>query len=223
MLEGHVQSVLNSQGHSLNAAQGGGWFAQLPGSRAGGDLHVAIGNNGFAPELVGLAEHRFDIDAEVAGECLSLTISAGPDAKAWGDPVELLRAQCLVAMDLLNADMLAVLWAGADSVMGADYFRRMVGIWLNGGAFPALGLAALVKDESGVVRSVGLDVLVGQDVAVLPDEGLSPTDQARLAMRVMDFLVREGPVQQDQSVEVDGFGAINVQIDPREGFINLYR
>lgn len=222
-LEGHVQSVLDPQGCGHDPSQDNGWIVRLSGSEAGDTLHLGIANEPISIAAGSLAEHRFDVQVSLLDGCRALRISAGADTDTRSDPVELLRAQCRLALDLLNDDVLAVLWSGADSLLGADYFRRMVGIWLDGGAFPALGLAALVKDERGVVRSVGLDVLVGQDVAVLPASGMSAADQARLAMRVMDFLVREGPVQQDQSVAVDGFGMINMQIDPKEGVINLYR
>ncbi len=224
----HVQSVLDSQTGGHGTSHDDGWLVRMPDSRTGDALLLDIGEYRVSPEAGPMAAHRFDIQETLLDESLTLTISAGPnkagpDEEAWGDPVELLRAQCTLALALLGEDTLGVFWAGADSLMGADYFRRMVGIWIDGGAFPALGLAALVKDDGGVVRSAGLDVLVGQDVAVLPEDGMSAADQARLAMRVMDFLVREGPVQQDQSVEVDGFGTVNVQIDPEEGVINLYR
>ena len=218
-----MDSVLNSQACGLDPAQGGGWTARVPGSHESDVLHVFIDRDQNASALELNAEHRFDIGDARLDECLSLIIAPAPNADAWSDPVELLRAQCVIALDLLSSETTAVLWAAADSLMGADYFRRMIGIWIDGGAFPALGLAALVKEERGVVRSTGLDMLVGQDVAVHPAEGLRPADQARLAMRIMDFLVREGPIQQEQTVEVDGFGMVTVQIDPKQGIINLYR
>lgn len=219
-----AHAVRNGPALRNDPAQGG-WTVRVPGSRESEVLHVAIDDDQNASRRTPDAEHRFDMSGTRLDGCLSLTIAPAPapDVEAWGDPVELLRAQCVTALDLLSSEMVAVSWAGADSIMGAEYFRRMIGIWIDGGAFPALGLAALVKEQSGVVRSTGLDVLVGQEVAVIPAKDMSPADQARLAMRVMDFLVREGPVQQDQTVEVDGFGMVNMQIDPKEGVINLYR
>ncbi len=200
-----------------------GWLVRWPGLKAGDGLYLEIESEPLSGDAGRVAEHLFDVQKSSLDGSHALTISSGAGAEGWGDPVELLRAQCTLALQLLNDDARGVLWSGADSLMGADYFRRMVGIWMEGGAFPALGLAALIREETGVVRSVGLDVLVGQDVAVLPASGMSAADQARLAMRVMDFLVREGPVQQDQSVAVDGFGMVNMQIDPKEGIINLSR
>lgn len=153
----------------------------------------------------------------------SVSICCRKTDEVAGDPVEDLQAMAALALQVLDDDALAVHWTGADSLMGADYFRRTVAIWLDGGAFPALGLAALVREGNGVVRSHGLDVIVGQEVAVWPAGGMTPTDQARLAIRGMDFLVREGPLQMGGTTDVDGFGPVNFQIDLNKGIVNLYR
>ncbi|MAF28912.1 MAG: hypothetical protein CL820_06695 [Croceicoccus sp.] len=171
----------------------------------------------------GSPAHCFEIDRDLIGDCLAVTIAASPAFVSDFDPVDMLRHQCALALELLDAQAVGVFWSGADCLMGADYFRRMVSVWIDGGAFPALGLTALVREDTGVMRSTGLEFLVGQEVAVLPGEGMEGRDQARLAIRMIDFLVREGPIQQDQTIDVDGFGPVHVQVDANKGHINLYR
>lgn len=222
VLEQHLRSTLESIGADANPAADDVWILHAADSDGEADLRIAMATDRHDPALDPQIDHRFDVDGSVLDDCAALVI-APEHVGQYGDPVEILHAQAALALTLSNAQAMAVHWGGASVLMGAGYFRRMAAIWLEGGAFPALGLAALVRQDNGVVRSVGLDLLVGQDVAVLPSDNMAPPDQARLAMRMMDFLVREGPVQADQTVEVDGFGAINVQIDANKGLLNLSR
>ena len=167
--------------------------------------------------------HCFEISPDLIDGCLAVTIAASPGFSTQFDPVEMLRDQCALALDLLDTEAVGVFWSGAGCLMGADYFRRMAGIWIDGGAFPALGLTALTRDGSGAMVSEGLDLLAGQEVSVFPGQGMDVPDQARLAIRMIDFLVREGPIQQDQTIDVDGFGPVRVRVDANKGRINLYR
>lgn len=180
-----------------------------------------IPGEGGSPSAI--PQHRFQIDDDAINGCFAVAIAASPAYGSDCDPVELLRRQCALALELLDEDTMGVFWSASDSLMGADYFRPMVSIWLDGGAFPALGLTTLARDEAGSLKSTGLDLLIGQEVAVLPSADMDVRDQARLAVRVIDFLIREGPIQQDQAIDVAGFGPINFQIDANKGRVNLYR
>ena len=76
--------------------------------------------------------------------------------------------------------------------MTPDYFRRTVGAWLDGGAFPALGLTALSRSPQGAMRSVGLNFFLGHELELAPLAGESAADTARMAVRLIHDLVENG-------------------------------
>ncbi|MBC2669359.1 hypothetical protein H7F53_09410, partial [Novosphingobium piscinae] len=84
--------------------------------------------------------------------------------------------------------LVALGWEAAGTAMAPDYVRRMVGAWLDGGAFPGLGLAALVR-EGGLLRSDGLIAWLGHEIALHPAAGETPAATARRALRAMHGLV----------------------------------
>lgn len=88
----------------------------------------------------------------------------------------------------------AVCWHLTASWMDPDYFVRIVVNWLSGGAFPALGLTAVEQTGDAGVESVGLSFFIGQEVRVeaVPEETSAET--VKLAVRVIDYLVKEGPL-----------------------------
>ena len=85
--------------------------------------------------------------------------------------------------------------------MEPGYFARIALNWLSGGAFPALGLAAVDQSEDGSVISYGLSYFIGQEVQVEPLKGESPADTVKLAVRLIDYFVRYGPIEKPQQLE----------------------
>ena len=86
-----------------------------------------------------------------------------------------------------------VFWQPARCWMAAKYFRGVVAEWLGGGAFPALGLTALQRENDGAMVSVGLDFLIGQELRFEPHRRLVPGAIARIAMRLIHSLIESGP------------------------------
>jgi hypothetical protein len=103
----------------------------------------------------------------------------------------------------------AVCWHPARSWMDPQYFSRVALGWLSGGAFPALGLTALEHTDEGV-RSEGLAFFTGQELLVLRRKGDEAADLAKLAVRIIDYMVANGPFRQELEFEGPDGGLLRV-------------
>lgn len=83
----------------------------------------------------------------------------------------------------------AVAWNPARCWMPATYFCKVIGNWLAGGPFPALGLTSLQRESDGAMQTVGLALLTGQELVFAPDRALEPADIARIAVRLIHALI----------------------------------
>jgi len=110
----------------------------------------------------------------------------------------------VVAQLALPLSAKAVCWHPASIWMEPSYFARIVMNWVSGGAFPALGLTAVDRTEDGAVLSRGLDYFIGQEVMLPPVAGEEAADTVKLAVRLIDFLVRNGPLDKPQELEGPG-------------------
>ena len=113
----------------------------------------------------------------------------------------------------------AVGWTVSGTVCGAGFFSRVAGTWLDGGAFPAMVLVALQGNGEGGLVTKGLEPFGGQEVW-LDLAPLPMPEQAKIAIRMVDHLVTEGPVTDNEIVEVDGFGSF--EIGPRDSGKKIY-
>jgi hypothetical protein len=133
-------------------------------------------------------------------------ITLGPGAHLAGAeamlPVVRSAAELATALAALPGCE-AIGWRPARALAGIAHFSGGVQSWLGGGAFPALGLTALARDEAGSLRSEGLDFLIGRELVLRPS-GAPPAEDAKLALRLIDLLVHRGT----------GEGAITMEAMP---------
>lgn len=101
----------------------------------------------------------------------------------------------------LQMPVVAVGWHSAGTVMAPAYFARMVMNWLRGGAFPALGLAALIESDDGTIASQGLTTFSGQEFQIQPGAAKAGADSVKLALRIADHIVRHGPITEPGPVD----------------------
>lgn len=107
------------------------------------------------------------------------------------------RALAGIGMQLAGLPgVLAAHWAPANCWMTVKYFRGVVAEWLDGGAFPALGMTSLQREADGAMISVGLAFFIGQELRFEPDRRLPPAALARAAVRLVHRLVETGPLHQ---------------------------
>jgi hypothetical protein len=84
--------------------------------------------------------------------------------------------------------------------------------WIEGGAFPGLGLAALSASPDGGMVSEGLALFTGQEVLLTPSIAENRAAGARTALRVMHWLVENGAI--DGRETLTGPGGELLQLEP---------
>ena len=119
----------------------------------------------------------------------------------------------LAANFALHLPVEAIVWQPAATAMEPRYFARIILNWLGGGAFPALGLTALVQASDGSVASRGLSHFIGQDLQIEGAAGESSADAIKLAIRVVDYLIRSGPLVHPREIDT---GTAILQAEPSQ-------
>lgn len=144
------------------------------------------------------------LDAIPDGEAIALR--PGPHIAAGRGMLPVVRALAAVGVRLATLPgVRAVCWQPAGSWMEAGYYRRVVGDWLDGGAFPALGLTSLRRESNGAMVSLGLGLLIGQELRFEPERNLSAGAVARISVRLIHELISNGPLAEAKEfVGADG-------------------
>lgn len=158
--------------------------------------------------LLGLAEAP-------AGEALAL--GPAPHLADGAGTVPAMRVLSGIGTQLAGLPgVLAAHWGPASCWMTVKYYCGVVGEWLDGGAFPALGLTSLRREPDGAMTSLGLDFFTGQELRFEPDRRLPPAAIAKAAVRLVHSLVETGPLR--ARAEFAGPDGIVLLVEPvREG------
>jgi len=180
--------------------------------------------NGLTYDLTGLAPaapafappiaHAYGFpSASAVPEGEWLAINAGQHLVGGQNLLPVVRAMAAIAQALLALpSATAIAWGPARSVLSPDYFRRAVGAWLGGGAFPALGLAALTRDPSGAMLSEGLSFFTGQELRIDPIVARDPASAGKIAIRLIHSLVSGWSVE--SPTEIAGPSGERLGIEP---------
>ena len=173
---------------------GEGWAELL----ASGLTFDCAGLNPAPPAFSPAGGALLGLEHQPIGEAISL--SPGPHlAEAMGMlPVVRVLAG-LGAQLAAMPGVSAVCWNPARCWMPPAYFCKVVDNWLADGPFPALGLTSLERDAEGSIISVGLALLIGQELRFSPDPKLVPADIARIAVRLIHALIETGPLTAQHS------------------------
>ena len=141
--------------------------------------------------------HHFGLTApqasgEAAGEGLeALLLRPGTHLAGAASMLPVVRGCVALGSALATATgAAAVVWIPARTAMTTEYFAGVVGDWLGGGAFPALGLTAVVPGGAGMV-SEGLAFFTGQEIEICGD---NRAHAGRIAVRMVHALVGHGPL-----------------------------
>lgn len=156
---------------------------------------------------------RIGLDAWPVGEAIALT--PGPHIAAGAAMMPVLRSLIAAGVGIAAMEgVMAVCWSPARTWIEPQYFARVGGAWLAGGAFPALGLTMLRREANGALVSQGLGCLIGRELRMEPDRDLSDEALAQLAVRMIDRLVGQGPLRDAQEFVLDqGTTLLAVPID----------
>ena len=137
-----------------------------------------------------------DLD-EIQGETVSLAV--GPHLAGGANLMPVVRAMCGVGTALARLPGLAVVsWTPAATGMTPAHFTRVISAWLEGGAFPALGLTALIPANDGSFQSHGLAFFTGQELRIELNQGLTNRSAGKIAIRLIHSLVESQPITQPQ-------------------------
>ena len=181
---------------------------------------------GLTFDLVGLApgppdmfpeiRHRYGLGEGFGGALEAISLRPGLHLGDDANLLPVVRVMTGVAAALLGlAEARAVVWNPAATAVEPIQFAKAIDAWLAGGAFPALGLTALVRESDGALRSDGLSFFTGQELRVEPTCGTTPSDSGKIAVRLVHRLVGSEPVLSRQ--EISGPGGERLIAEPRDG------
>ena len=211
-------------------------YAQPAGSDVDDTLWVEFLREGLTFDLRGLApgpdcrlpdiEHRFDLDQTPSAlrlEALNLV----PSHHLAGGQNSIPVAKGLVALarDLIHHfdDLQAVVWAPAQSVIGRRFFESVSTAWLEGGAFPALGLTAFRETIDGALQSVGLDYWIGQELRIEPPLSSDKVAATRLGVRIINQLVLVGGLEDAERIVAPDGSQLVMRPSRNRKFIRVWR
>ncbi len=138
--------------------------------------------------------------------------------------VPILRCLAWVAAQLSVLPQLrAICWQAARTICAPDYFHGGVMRWIEGGAFPGLGLTALVPQPDGSIVSEGLALFTGQELRLELAAGEDPSDGAKLALRLVHWLVENGRIASTQSLTGPSGEALLLEPDIPRGIVRVRR
>lgn len=151
------------------------------------------------------------LEAMPQGE--AITLSPAPHLASGTGLLPVVRVLAGVGAELVGLPgSKAVFWHPAQCWMAPEYYRKVVGNWLDGGAFPALGLTSLQRGADGAMTSVGVGLLTGQELRFEPDRNLTPAAVARIAVRLIHLLIETGPMH--HAGEMEGPEGERLLIEP---------
>lgn len=220
---------------ALSVTQGG-FAVTLESEVSEQDLYWAeLLANGLTFDLAGLAPgnpaigmdkgHMFGLpEGFDPSGCEGLTLSPGPHLISGGPMIPVLRCLAWLAAELSGLEHLqAIAWRPARTVCGPVYFRDAVMRWIGGGAFPALGLTALVPQADGSLLSEGLALFTGQELLVEAHPALDQQQAAKVALRLLHWLVENGRVDRTMSLTGPSGETLHLVPQPDEGLVRVRR
>lgn len=183
------------------------------GAHSADRLWVELLRDGLTFDLEGLApgkafevpasDHKFDCAAEVsASRVKALRLVPGAHLAGGEASLPVLRGMLGLARDMVQhfEHLEAIAWPPSSSMIGRRYFESSTTAWLEGGAFPALGLTAFRGTIDGGLQSVGLDFLIGQELRIEPMLAGDKVAATRLGVRLINRLVLSGPVTEAEQL-----------------------
>lgn len=169
---------------------------------------VELLKDGLTFDLEGLApgegleaphcDYQFDYRENISRSGLeAVRLIPGSHLSGGETSLPVLRGMFSLARDLVRhfEDIEAIAWAPSSSLIGRRFFESTITAWLDGGAFPALGLTAFRETLDGGLVSVGLEFLIGQELRIEPPLAGDKVAATRLGVRLVNQLVLSGPVE----------------------------
>ena len=151
---------------------------------------------------------RYGVEPDLQPRQLAgVSIQPGPHLAAGAHSIPVVRTMAGIAASLTDVipECVGVSWLPAQTLSGPTFFSASIAAWLEGGAFPALGLTAVADEADGGMRTVGLSWFTGQEVRLAAELAKDRGAGARLAIRLINQLILQGRlVEPDTVIGLDG-------------------
>ncbi|WP_225207212.1 hypothetical protein [Novosphingobium huizhouense] len=109
-----------------------------------------------------------------------------------------------------SLDAKAILWKPSGSAVSPEWFEKACNAWIEGGPFPAIAMTTFARTESELT-SRGLAFLIGQEFRLYSSGGILQEEDARVSVRLVDWLVAHGKVEGPREVVLSGVGAVRLE------------
>jgi len=162
-------------------------------------LGIAPGDPAAFPSI----EHHFDLESvPSASGYEALQIMPGQHLSGGHNAIPVVKSMLALARDLTHhlEHLEAVVWPAARSAIGRRFFESVTTAWLEGGAFPALGLTAFTQTMDGAIQSVGLDFWIGQELRIEAPLSADKVAATRLGVRLINQLIIVGGLTESERV-----------------------
>jgi len=117
----------------------------------------------------------------------------------------------------------AVAWHPARCWSSPEAFRAGVLRWIEGGVFPAFNLAALANTADGALQSEGLALFTGQELRIEPDLAEDRAAAAKIALRLLHWLVEYGKVAEPEQLTGPEGEALRVEPSANGRFVRVWQ
>lgn len=183
------------------------------------------GLNPANPIQIPACEHGFDFEGRPSGNSHeALRLVPGAHLAGGASSLPVVRGIIALARDLTHhfQDIEAIIWPPALSVIGRRYFESTATAWIDGGAFPALGLTAFVQTMDGALQSVGLDYFIGQELRIEPPLVEDKIGATRLAVRLVNQLILMGGVHDAERVVAPDGTRLIMRVSQNGQFVRVW-
>ena len=172
------------------------------------------GLSGGAPQAVPAIEHSVGVRTGQGEGLAALQIWPGPHISGAQRLLPVIRVAAALAGCLAKiAQPRAICWIPARNAIAPELFNRAVKPWLEGGPFPAIALASIQRNSSDKITTTGLKFLIGQEFSLSGGAGTGPEHLARVAVRLIDWLVAHGPITEAKQADLAGTGAVFLEAE----------
>ncbi len=190
--------------------------------------------NGLTFDLVGLRPgapcdpspcvHAYELGEVQESGLGALPIRLGPHIAGGHALPVVVRSLAGLAATLSALDGVeAVAWHPARSCSGADHFRAGVLRWIEGGAFPGLGLTALALAPDGGMQSEGLALFAGQDLRIEPELTQDKADGTKIGVRLIGYMVEHGPIDTPRRLVGPDGQPLRLELSANGRFVRVWR
>lgn len=153
------------------------------------------------------------VDGANLKDICAIEICPGPHLAGAQRLLPVIRVAAALAIALSKIGQpRGICWIPARNAVDPELFKRAVNPWFEGGPFPALALVSLHRQPDGAIASEGLKFMIGQEFVVSSDGAKSIEYIGRVALRLVDWLVVNGPIVKATEAILAGTGAVFVEV-----------